>query len=339
VTAPAGTAAVAARYAEVALGNLATEFPHATQHVTRGPAEKCRPRDLHPAFHTAYDWHSCVHMHWLLVRLLSTHHAELDAARVVSTLDCTLTPAALRAEAAYLRDNPPFERPYGWAWALALAAACATSPHPAAPRWTDALAPLAATVADLVRGWLDGMAAPVRHGVHGNTAFALSVIIDAGTAVEATDLVGACRRAAAEWFAADRDCPAGWEPSGQDFLSPALTEADLMRRVLPAADFPAWLSRFLPALPAEPTTLLVPAEVRDPTDGHQGHLYGLNLSRAWQLRAIAAALPVVDVRVGALTATADRHLAAALPHVSGGDFVHDHWLATFAYLALGGAIA
>lgn len=334
-----GTGGVAARYAEVALGNLATEFPHASQHVSRGPADPCRPRDLHPAFHTAFDWHSCVHMHWLLVRLLSSHPGSLDAARVVSTLDETLTPEALRAEAAYLRDNPAFERPYGWAWALALAAACAASPHPAAARWAEALAPLAGTVASLAAGWLAAMAAPVRHGVHGNTAFALSVLIEAGTALRRGDLVARCRRAAVEWFAADRDCPAGWEPSGQDFLSPALTEADLLRRVLPATDFPAWFGRFLPALPTEPAGLLIPVEVRDPTDAHQGHLYGLNLTRAWQLRALASALPVVDVRVGALTRAADRHLAAALPHVSGGDFRHDHWLATFAYLALGGGIA
>jgi hypothetical protein len=330
---------VAGGYAAVALRNLTTEFPHATQHVVRGPADPARPRDLHPVFHGAFDWHSCVHMHWLLVRLVSAHGSAVDGAAIVSTLDGTLAPAALRAEAAYLRADPAFERPYGWAWAAALAAACATSGHPAAGGWWAALGPLLDAVDELARGWLARAAAPVRHGVHANSAFALALLIDAGTAVGRDDLVAACRQAATGWFGADRDYPAGWEPSGQDFLSPALTEADLMRRVLPPDEFPGWLATFLPARPTVGTAAgATAAVVRDPGDGHQGHLYGLNLSRAWQLRALAGALPAGDPRVPEFAGAADRHRAAALPHVSGGNFLHDHWLASFAYLALGGTL-
>lgn len=329
------TAEVAAEFAELAVRNISTEFPHATQHLVRGADDASRPSQLHPAFHGSWDWHSCVHMHWLLVRLLTDQPDRLDAAAVVSTVDSTLTESALRAESWYLRENPWFERPYGWAWTVALAAACAACPHPAAVGWSAALTPLVDTVEELTRGWLDGLAGPIRYGIHANTAFALTLLIDAADALGRQPLAARCRRRAEDFFGADRDYPAGWEPSGQDFLSPALCEADLMRRVLPGSTFRLWLNGFLPGLAdSEPPSLFAPAAVVDPTDGHQGHLFGLNLSRSWQFRSLLAALPGDDRRAEVLSAGADRHLAAGLSAVSGQGFVHEHWLATFAYLAL-----
>jgi DUF2891 family protein len=309
---------LAESFAALAIRNIGTEYPHATQHVVRGPGEPSEPSALHPAFHGSYDWHSCVHMHWLLVRLYAEHP---EPAAASSTLDSSLAPANIAAEARYLADNPAFERPYGWAWALALVAAAQGTP------WAGALEPLADTIDTLSRQWMRRMVAPIRYGVHQNSAFALALLLDAAEALGRTELAAACRSTATDWFAADRDYPASWEPSGHDFLSPALAEADLMRRVLP--DFPVWLARFLP----DPAAF-TPVGVRDDSDGHQSHLYGLNLSRAWHLRTIAAALPSGDSRVPVLRRTADDHLAAGLPAVSGGGFQHEHWLATYAYLAL-----
>jgi hypothetical protein len=329
----------ASHYATIALSNLATDFPYATQHVVRDPAERAEPGELHPAFHAAFDWHSCVHMHWLLVRLLSQWPEELDTATIRSTLDTNLTEAALTAEAAYLRSDPEFERPYGWAWALVLAAALAGSPDPSAGQWSAAMAPLTLAVEELTLGWLRRSEYPIRYGVHTNSAFALLLLIESGTALGREELVAACRAAALTWFAGDRDYPAAWEPSGEDFLSPALTEADLMRRVLPGPDFPGWFAAFLPGLAeGKAPNLLEPAEVRDPTDGHQGHLYGLNLSRAWQSSRLSEALPAGNPVAASLREAAQRQLDRTLPQVLSGEFSHDHWLATYAFLALGGTL-
>jgi hypothetical protein len=325
---------VAARYAQVAVDNIGTEFPHATQQLVRVPDETSRPSELHPAFHGAYDWHSCVHMHWLLVRLLHLPDS-VDVEAVRDTLDATLTVDAIEAEAAHLRANPAFERPYGWAWAVALAAACDRCPDPAARAWSAALGPLTDAIEELALTWLDRAVAPVRHGVHANTAFGLALLHENGAALGRDRLAAAIAKRAVDWFGADRDYPAAWEPSGQDFLSPALCEADLMRRVLPAGEFPGWLTAFLPGLADRlPPSLFTPAEVNDATDGYQAHLYGLNLSRAWQFRLLANALPANDPRTTPLREAADQHLEASLPHVSGKGFVSDHWLATYAYLAL-----
>jgi hypothetical protein len=326
---------VAARYALLAVRNIGTEFPHATHHLVAGVGDPSRPRELHPAFHGAYDWHSCVHMHWLLVRLLADRPADVDTKLVRKTLDGTLIGPAIETEVAYLRAHPSFERPYGWAWALALAAACDRCPDPAARNWSAALRPLADAVEELTLGWLERAVAPIRHGVHSNTAFALAILHDAGTVLGRHRLVAAVGERAADWFGDDHDYPAAWEPSGQDFLSPALCEADLMRRVLPAEEFPGWLTGFLPGLAeGAPAALFTPAEVRDASDGYQAHLYGLNLSRAWQFRTLATALPSHDRRTARLRDAADRHLAAGLAHVDGKGFVSDHWLATYAFLAL-----
>jgi hypothetical protein len=324
----------ASGYAAIALHNLASDFPHHLDHLLVGRDDRRTLRELHPAFHSSYDWHSCVHMHWLLVRLLSDWPDAVDAARIRAALDENLTASAMAAEAQYLREAPGFERPYGWAWAMVLAAAVATSADEAANRWLDAMAPLADAVEELTVDWLRQAALPVRHGVHSNSAFALSLLIDAGIALGRDELVTVCRAKAVEWFADDRDYPVSWEPSGEDFLSPALTEADLMRRVLPAG-FADWLDVFLPGLSS---ALLKPVAVGEAVDGRQGHLRGLNLSRAWLLSGLSGGLPAHDPRRSLLQNAAYRHLDEALPSVVSGDFVHDHWLATFAFLALGGSL-
>jgi hypothetical protein len=353
---PAG---LAVRFARVAVDNVTREFPNAPAHLITGPGDLAPPRAHHPAFYGSYDWHSSVHMHWLLVRLLRRHAAVIDVAGVREVLDRHLTAEHLATEAAYLRGNPSFERPYGWAWLLALAAECrAAAQDPAvedtgrentgrentgrgntaredAAGWAEAMRPAVQTVAALIEAWLRKATYPVRHGVHGNSAFALGLVLDSAAGAGCPGLVPAVAGAVERWFGADRDYPAAWEPSGQDFLSPALTEADVMRRVLPDAEFAGWLTDFLPGLAkGEPRAVLEPPAVSDPRDPQIGHLVGLAFSRSAALAAIARALPEGDDRISVLRAAARVQLDAALPLVIAGDFTSDHWLATFATLAL-----
>ncbi|MFE9329601.1 DUF2891 family protein [Streptomyces sp. NPDC006925] len=350
----------AAAFAEVALANITREYPNAPAHLFAGPEELLPPRLLHPAFYGAYDWHSSVHMHWLLLRLLRTPWRSGDQRRraaVVRALDAHLTPDALAVETSYLRTHPSFERPYGWAWLLALTSESAadTPEHPAgggatprdesgAPaarrRWRAALAPAAETVADLVLEWLPKATRPVRHGTHTNSAFALGLLLDSAARAGQPQLLAPVEAKIRAWYLPDHGAATRWEPSGQDFLSPLLCEADAVRRVLPGDEFAAWLGRFLPELNhATGPDFLPPPHVADTADPQLGHLLGLCLSRAAALRGIAAALPPGDPRTAALTTAAEANLAAGLPAAVSGDFTTDHWLATFAALALGSGIA
>ncbi|MBC2864377.1 DUF2891 family protein [Streptomyces mexicanus] len=346
----------AARFAEVALANITREYPNAPAHLLAGPHELVPPRTLHPAFYGAYDWHSSVHMHWLLLRLLrlpwdgeaATSTLRAD---VVRALDAHLTTRALSAEAAYLRAHPSFERPYGWAWLLALtgesAALIAQQERSgtqasglldAARRWHTALAPAAATVADLLLAWLPKATYPVRHGTHANSAFALGLVLDSADRAGVPHLAAPVADRIRRWYLPDHGAATRWEPSGQDFLSPLLCEADAVRRVLPAREFAHWLERFLPELGSTGGDFLPPPRISDAADPQIGHLLGLCLSRAAALRGIADALPDGDVRAPVLTAAATANLAAALPATTSGDFTTDHWLATFATLALGDGV-
>ncbi|MEU9476009.1 DUF2891 domain-containing protein [Streptomyces sp. NPDC048191] len=327
--------AYAAGFTRLALANVTREYPNSPAHLTTSPEEEVRPSALHPAFHGAYDWHSSVHMHWLLVRLLRRYGgtpALPGTGPVIKVIDTHLTPENIATEAAYLLGHPSFERPYGWAWLVALAAECRTYGGAVGARWAEALAPAVAAVDTLLAGWLPRATYPVRHGNHPNSAFALGLLLDADALPAPT--TAAVRRRLLDWFADDHDAPAHWEPSGQDFLSPALAEADAMRRVLAREDFARWLDDFLPALrtgaPCRP--LEVPV-VSDHTDPQIGHLLGLTLSRAAALRSIAAALPGGHVRTR-LAEAAEAHLAAGLPALELQDFTTGHWLATFAALAL-----
>ena len=327
--------AAAPELAGTALRTVREEFPNGLRvEYTRPGDAPHRPRDRHPAFYGSYDWHSAVEMHWVLLRLLRVAPGAVPADDVRAVLDEHLTPSAIAAEVAFARSSPGWERPYGWAWALTLAEEAeswAAAGDPDAARWAAALRPLAGHFLGALAGWLPRATYPVRSGLHPNSAFGLLMALPAARraadATELEELTGAALR----WFADDVDAPVGWEPSGSDFLSPALTEARLMAEVLPRAGFGPWLSAFLPGA-AEP--LFTPAVVTDASDGQTAHLHGLNLSRAWGMGRLAGALPAGDPRAPALRASAAEHAAAALPHVSGSHYMVEHWLAAYALLYL-----
>jgi len=322
-------AALAQRFAALALACVEREFPYQPAHVVRSPADVHRPRALHPAFYGCYDWHSAVHGHWLLAHLLRRFPALVHAPAIRKVLNAHLGAQNLRQEAAYLEDHPHFERPYGWTWALKLAHELAGWRDADATRWRAHLAPLAAVVEELYLDWLPRQAHPIRTGTHASTAFGLAFALDYAQAAKRKDLEAAIRDKALAWYGADRACPAAWEPGGNDFLSPCLAEADLMRRVLP--DFAGWFAAFLPELP-EP--LRAPAAVTDRTDGQLAHLDGLNLSRAWCYYGLGRALARKD-----MMQLGEEHLAAGLQHVSSGSYAGEHWLASFAAYALSCATA
>ncbi len=331
---PTLDAALASRFAAAALGHVTREFPNKLDHVMAGPTDVQGPRDLHPIFFGSFDWHSCVHGWWTLFTLLRLHPDLPEAARIRALADELFTEANVAAEVAYLArpESRGFERPYGWAWLLMLAAEMDRHADADGRRRAAVLRPLALAFADRFRSFLPLAAYPVRVGTHYNTAFALRLTLDWAEANDPA-LAGLCRDKALAWHGEDRDCQA-WEPSQDEFLSPALMEAALMRRALPEAEFRDWFDAFLPRLHARaPATLFRPASVSDRSDGKIAHLDGLNLSRAWCWREIASALPEDDPRAAAARQAAELHLAAALPHVT-GDYMGEHWLASFALLAL-----
>jgi hypothetical protein len=323
----------AAGWARVGLNNIEREYPNDIRHTMADPEDRPTPRELHPAFYGSYDWHSCVEMHWMLVRLLRTVPDAVPDKEIRAVLDRHLTVEALAAEAAYVAAHPGWQRPYGRGWALAMADELAGWDDPDAQRWSAAFDPLADAITNSLLRWLPRAAYPVRHGVHPNSAFGLSRSFGYARAVPA--LADAIRDAAWSWFANDVDYPAHYEPSGADFLSPALTEAELMSLVLPADEFSTWLDRFLPGLAsAQPRALLEPVEVSDPTDGQIAHLHGLNLSRAACSGRIARALPAGDPRIAVLEEAARRHGAASLDQAIGSDYMVEHWLAAYAVFLL-----
>ena len=329
------TAEIATRFAGIALGHVTREYPNKLDHVLTASQDLKSPRALHPIFFGSFDWHSCVHGHWLLARLYRRFPQLPEAGAIRALLDAQFTADKAAGELRYLEQPAArgFERPYGWAWALALQAELLR--HESAPgrRWAAALAPLAKEFVRRFEAYLPLATYPVRAGAHTNTAFALFLAREYAVAARSSGFAGLCAEAALRWYRADRGCPA-WEPSQDDFLSPALMEAALMGDVMPKEDFAAWLAAFLPqASGGEPATLFEPATVTDRTDGKIAHLDGLNLSRAWCWRHIVADLPASDpLRARAETAI-DLHLASALGHVA-GDYMGEHWLATFALLAL-----
>lgn len=325
--------ALAARLAAVALANVGREYPFHLVHLAHADNDLRPPRALHPVFGASYDWHSCVHMHWTLARLLRLAPHAVDAAAIARHFDDRFTPARVEAEIAYLRapGRAAFERPYGWAWLLELATELdrLAAGLPAARRWQQALAPLAAYLVQAFIGFLPRAAWPVRAGTHGNSAFALILAHDHATHAADRALANTIADTARRWFGADHAYPAAYEPSGDDFLSPGLCEALLMARVLGAAGFRAWWERFAPPSVAP---WLTPVAVSDDADPKIVHLHGLNLSRAWCWRQLAPLLPPT-LQPTAIDA-AQRHLAASLPAATAGDYVGTHWLATFAVLAL-----
>jgi hypothetical protein len=349
---PAGAAAAeclgilheqAAAYAEVAVANIGREFPSLLVHLMSGPGDfPARPAARTPVFYGSLDWHSCVEMHWLLIRLLRLAGDRVPAGEIRELLDAQFTADKLAVEAGFVASaDGRHERPYGWAWALALVheiASLGDSDDAQARRWLTAIAPLADALTKGFLDWLPNATYPVRHGVHANSAFGLSVALPfAARQAQAgrPDLAAAIEAKSVGWFAGDTDYPGSYEPSGRDFLSPALTEAELMSRLLAQPEFADWLAAFLPGIAdGEPATLFTPAIVSDASDGQIAHLHGLNASRAYCWRRIAENLPDGDARIGPALAATRTHLDAALPHVIGEDYMVEHWLAVYAVLAL-----
>ncbi len=322
------TTETANRFSEIALGHVTKEFPHKLDHVLEGPEDALPPRELHPIFFGSFDWHSCVHGYWLLLRLRRLFPDLPVAGRVEALLDEMLTAQNVQGELSYLDRaySGGFERPYGWAWILALHAEAQR--HEA--EYADHLAPLAAAFADRFKSYLPRLTYPIRVGTHFNTAFAMILALEWAEAND-QELADHIRERAQNYYGEDRDCQA-WEPGGDEFLSSALTEALCMRRALGAEAFRNWFGVFLPRIDRrEPESLFKPAFVSDRSDGKIVHLDGTNLSRAWCWRGIAGAL--APAMADLARRTADAHLDSSLPHVA-GDYMGEHWLATFALLAL-----
>ncbi|MFV9504198.1 MAG: DUF2891 domain-containing protein [Oscillochloridaceae bacterium umkhey_bin13] len=334
--------ALASRLAQLALEGITREYPNHPAHVWLDATDRRHSRELHPAFYGCFDWHSAVHTHWQLVRLVRLFPSLPEAAAIRTALDTHFTPQNLHTEAAYFAEpgRANFERPYGWAWLLKLMTELRSWDDPDAARWAAALMPLADVIADQYLAFLPRLSYPVRSGVHSNTAFGLLFAYDYAQALEQHALSALIRQRSLDYYQADRDAPAAWEPSGNDFFSPCLIEADLMRRVLPPAQFTAWLTAFLPGLAdGLPTQLLQPATVSDRSDGQIVHLDGLNLSRAWCFWSLAGVLPTTDARRPVLLAAAERHATAGLEGVGSGDYMGDHWLGSFALYMLDCAAA
>jgi hypothetical protein len=319
----------ASRFAKLALTCVRQEYPNKPDHVMKDATDVRSPKAQHPAFYGCYDWHSCVHGHWLLVHLLKEYPDLPEAHDIRAALDENLTPENIKGELAYLEgpERKSFERTYGWAWLLKLEAELRYFDDHDGVRWFTDLKPLADALALRYAEFLPKQTYPIRTGVHPNTAFGLSFALDYALAVNDVKLAVLLVQRSQDYFLKDRDYPAVWEPGGEDFFSPALMEADLMRRALDAKKFPAWFHKFLPNLPKN---LLTPATVSDRSDPKLVHLDGLNLSRAWTMRSIAAALPKKDPARKVLAQAAESHAKDALANVASGHYEGEHWLATFA---------
>ena len=326
-------ASAAERFARLALACVHKEYPNKISHVLNSDADVAPPRNLTPAFCGCYDWHSSVHGHWLLVRLLRTFPDASFAKPARDALKKSLTAENLKTEAAYLRGEgrASFERPYGLAWLLQLCAELREWDDPQAREMLGNLKPLEDAAVERLRTWLPKLSHPVRVGEHDQTAFALGLILDYARGKNDEGLTKLATDSARKFFLVDANCPLAYEPSGEDFLSPCLGEADVMRRVLPQAEFGKWLTQFLPQIPSTATADWLPIVVSpDPSDPKLAHLDGLNLSRAWMLEGVLSALPGDDPRRPALTSAAEAHRRAGLAAVTGEHYEGGHWLGSFA---------
>jgi hypothetical protein len=332
-------AAAAGRFAELALACVHKEYPNKISHVLNGDADVRPPRELTPSFYGCYDWHSAVHGHWLLARLARQFPDAPFAARARAALERSLTPENIAAEVRYLQatGRATFERPYGLAWLLQLAAELREWDDPQARRWAEALDPLAKASAERIRAWAPKLSFPIRTGEHNQTAFGFGLILDWARSTGDRETAALLEGRIRDLYLKDKNCALGYEPSGEDFLSPCLGEADVVRRILPPDAFAEWLGAFLPEIPRDGRgDWLAPGVVTDPTDGKLAHLDGLNLSRAWMLEGIAASLPAADPRVAALRAAAAAHRESGLRAVTGEHYEGGHWLGSFAtYLVTG----
>jgi hypothetical protein len=327
----------AARFAGVALAGIAREYPNYPGHLLTHLDDLQSPRRLHPAFYGCYDWHSAVHSHWLLVRLLRRFPRLSQAVAIRSALDQHLTAENLLVEADYFRQpqRQSFERPYGWTWLLKLAEELHGWADDEGMIWSRHLQPLVEVIEQRYYDFLPKQIYPIRVGTHANTAFGLAFALDFARTADRPELARLLEARALAYFGQDADYPAAWEPNGSDFLSPALVEADLLARILPTDEFAKWLSHFLPGIAdGQPASLFAAAVVSDRSDPQIVHLDGLNLSRAWCMRRIATALPQRHPGRPVLLAAAERHTETAVPHVTSGHYVGEHWLASFAVYLL-----
>jgi hypothetical protein len=332
--------AAAARFAGLALKCLHEEYPNHLSHTLSSDADARPPRELTPAFYGCYDWHSDVHGHWLLVRLIRLFPDADFVPAARAAIGQSLTPEHIAGEVAYLRheDRASFERPYGLAWLLALAGELRSWDDADARLWAASLAPLETDAATRLENWAGKLHYPIRVGEHDQTAFAFGLVWDWAGIARNAQMQSVLAYAARRFYENDRNCPLNYEPSGEDFLSPCLGEADFMRRVLRPDVYAKWLSGFLPDIPKNPRNpWLLPAIVTDRADPKLAHTDGLNLSRAWMLEGIARGLPPGDRRVAALRAAAQLHGDAALPNITGEHYVGGHWLGTFAVYLTSGA--
>ena len=323
----------AQRFASLALACVHKEYPNHISHTLNSDADAAPPRKLTPAFYGCYDWHSSVHGHWLLVRLVRTFPDAPFVQPAREALRQSLTAENLAQEAAYLRGEgrASFERPYGLAWLLQLVAELREWDDPQAKEMAANLHPLEEVTLGRLNNWLPKLSNPVRIGEHDQTAFALGLILDYAHGSGDQKFADLVVSKAKQFYLSDESCPLAYEPSGEDFLSPCLGEADLMRRVLPSQEFARWLRVFMPQIPTSgESKWLQPVASPDPSDPKLAHLDGLNLSRAWMLEGIAVGIPKTDKRLPSIMATAEAHKRAGLAAVTGEHYEGGHWLGSFA---------
>jgi hypothetical protein len=325
--------AAAARFVQLALDCVHKEYPNKIAHFMTSDADLKPPRELTPAFYGCYDWHSSVHGHWLLARVIRHFPKSQIAGKARAALALSLTAPNIAAEVAYITapGRESFERPYGLGWLLQLAAELRTSDDPQFRQWSTTLMPLETAAAKKLTPWLPKLSYPIRIGEHDQTAFAFGLIWDWAKTTRDGAMELLLREKAKQFYLPDKSCPLAYEPSGQDFLSPCLAEADFVRRVTEPREFARWLTEFLPQVPSDGSTAWLPvARITDRSDPKLAHLDGLNLSRAWMLEGIAAGLPADDKRRNALRATARLHTDMSLGAVTSEHYVGSHWLGTFA---------
>lgn len=323
-----------------AMANLASscihkEFPNVVKHYFLGPQDVRSPKELYPSFYGCLDWHSSVHGHWLLLRMLHTAGDKLDSEAIRKQLDQSFKPSSLTGELAYFNrpnSGTSFERPYGLAWFLQLTTELRQWDDPQAKEWLKRLQPLEQKIVANIAGWLPKLAYPIRVGEHSQTAFAFGLMLDWAREAGDSDFENLLTSRIKHYYLKDVNCPLAYEPSGQDFLSPCLAEADLMRRVMDKKAYQKWLGRFFPSLPKDGSADWMPvAKVTDRSDGKLAHLDGLNLSRAWMLEGIASAMSESDPRRASVVAAAEAHKEASLPVVMGDlHYMGSHWLGSFA---------
>ena len=328
------------RFSKLALDCVHREYPNKISHTLDADEDINTPKQMHPAFYGCFDWHSSVHGHWLLVRLLHVGNGDAPwREQAIAKLSQSFTDENIAAEIAYF-DSPVrggYERPYGVAWYLQLCAELREWDDPQAKIWLETLRPLEELITARLKAWMPKLAYPIRLGTHNQSAFAFGLMLDWARVAGDAEMESLIISRAKDYHLADKDCPLTYEPSGEDFLSPCLMEADLMRRVLSQKEFSKWLDGFLPNLPTDGTSdWLAPGIVKDASDGKLVHLDGVNLSRAWNLENLAAHLPAGDPRIASLNAAASVHRETGLKAVTDAHYSGSHWLASFAtYLITG----